>query len=97
MSYRSRKLLNAAKGQSCTNCGMKNGTTVAAHVRMVALGSGTGIKAPDCLCAWLCGPCHDRIDDRVKCYSSYERRDRFFMALARTIVQLFEQGIVKVV
>jgi hypothetical protein len=53
MSYRSQKLLKAARDQACAICGSV-GTTVAAHSNLVEHGKGIGIKAPDCLIAWLC-------------------------------------------
>jgi hypothetical protein len=96
MSFRSPKLLKAAQGMPCMSCGSV-GTTVSAHCRMVALGSGTGIKVPDCLIAWLCQSCHDKIDGRTPCeWNANERRDRWFLAFARTIVELFKRGIVEV-
>lgn len=95
MSYRSRKLLDAANGKPCVLCG-HSGTTVACHIRSVALGSGTGCKAPDCLTAWLCQTCHDHVDDRNKSWTEAERKERWYFAFAKTMVQLFEQGIVVV-
>ena len=96
MSYRSKKLLRAAKDQPCMHCGDK-GTTVSCHIRSVALGSGVGIKVPDCLVAWLCNTCHAVVDDRFPMgYSAAERERIWFMAFAKTVVQWFEQGIVVV-
>ena len=95
MSYRSPKLLRAAKDQPCMICGLI-GTTVACHIRSVALGSGTGIKAPDCLTAWLCQSHHDFIDGRRSTGAREERDALWHLAFARTVVQWFEQGIVVV-
>jgi len=47
MMTRSRKYLNAAEGQSCVNCGVNDGTVMAAHyqgMRSHAYGKGRGIK-----------------------------------------------------
>lgn len=96
MSFRSPKLLKAANGQACTICGRNDMTTVAAHCRSVALGSGTGIKVPDCLTAWLCHGCHDRVDGRIPGWTAEQRSAWWNMAFAKTIIQLFEQGIVVV-
>lgn len=95
MSYRNKKLLRAAKDQACVLCGAV-GTTVACHVRSVALGSGTGIKAPDCLSAWMCRSCHDLQDGRKGKLLGYERQEMWQLAFAKTVVQWFEQGIVVV-
>lgn len=95
MSFRSPKLLKAARDQSCVLCG-STGTTVACHPRSVALGSGTGIKAPDCLAVWCCQRCHDLLDNRVPGMTSQTRQAQWYLALAKTIVQLFEQDIVRV-
>jgi hypothetical protein len=96
MSYRNKKLLNAARDQACQLCGRNDGTTVAAHVRSVQLGSGTSIKAPDCLTAWLCHECHDGVDGRRGNLNKEERERIWFVAFAKTVVQWFEQGIVEV-
>ena len=40
-------------------------TTVLAHYRLAGT-CGTGIKPPDLLGAWCCGPCHDFVDRRKK-------------------------------
>lgn len=96
MSFRSKKLLQSARDQSCVLCGRNDGTTVAAHVRSVQLGSGTGIKAPDCLTAWLCHECHDGVDGRRGNMSRDDRERVMLFAFARTVVRWFEQGIVVV-
>lgn len=95
MAYRSKKLLAFAKGQSCLNCGAV-GTTVASHVRSVALGSGTGIKAPDCLTAHLCQVCHDMVDGRRGTLSREQQMNIWLFAFARTVLRWFDQGIVEV-
>lgn len=95
MSYRSRKLLDAARGQSCVLCGAV-GTTVACHANSVALGKGTGIKAPDYFTAHFCQGCHDLYDGRKGKLTKEEKRDMWITGFIWTIKRLFDQGIVVV-
>ena len=92
MSFRSPKLLKAAKDQACVLCG-RTGSTVSAHCNMTEHGKGIGIKAPDCLIAWLCQACHRELDSG-RLYDREMKREMWYRAFARTVVQLFEQGIV---
>lgn len=93
MHFRSKKLLNAARDQSCVMCG-SHGTTVAAHANYVEYGKGRGIKAPDCLVAFLCSTCHYSLDQGPM--SKAEKWEMWHRAFVRTIVRLFDQGIVQV-
>ena len=93
MTYRSPKLLKAAKDQECVLCG-RIGSTVSAHCNMPEHGKGIGIKAPDCLVAWACAECHKMMDGHAGRLSKEEKREMWYRAFARTVVQLFEQGIV---
>jgi hypothetical protein len=68
------------------------GTTIAAHANSVALGKGTGIKAPDYYVAYVCVVCHDRIDGRRYCEDPQELWQKAFI---RTVARWFEQGIVE--
>lgn len=95
MSFRSKTLLAAARDQPCVLCGSV-GTTISAHANSVALGKGTGIKAPDYYVAWLCRACHDEIDGRTGRLTKQERYDLWTTAYLRTVAQWFEQGIVRV-
>ena len=95
MSFRSPKLLKAARDQACVLCGSV-GSTVAAHCNLTEHGKGVGIKCPDSLTAWLCSGCHALIDGRWGYLSKDEKREQWYRAFARTVVQLFEQGIVVV-
>ena len=92
MSFRSPKLLKAARDQACVLCG-RTGTTVAAHCNMTEHGKGIGIKAPDCLVAFLCMDCHREIDSGYR-FTRDEKREMWYRAFARTVVQWFEQNIV---
>lgn len=95
VSFRSPKLLNAARDQPCVLCG-STGTTIAAHANSVALGKGTGCKAPDFYTAWLCQACHDWVDGRVGHLTKDEKQERWTTAYLRTVAQWFELGVVKV-
>lgn len=95
MSFRSPKLLKAAKDQACVLCG-RRGSTVSAHCNMTEHGKGIGIKAPDCLIAFLCTTCHSSIDGHSGRLTRDEKREMWYRAFARTVVQWFEQGIVVV-
>lgn len=74
-------------------CGHR-GTTVAAHANSVALGKGTGIKAPDYYTAWVCQRCHDEIDGRTGRLTKEERQELWQRAFIRTVARWFELGIV---
>lgn len=96
--FRSPKLLQAAKGQSCVICGTEDSTVVAAHYcgkYANSLGKGLAEKAWDHVCAQLCGRCHAELD-------SYDggnndaRSIRFFLAIFETQRRLFERGVLKV-
>lgn len=63
-NFRSRKLLDAAKGQSCQNCGADDGTIVCAHSNLYEDGKGKGMKADDLMTAHLCCRCHEWYDQR---------------------------------
>lgn len=94
-TFRSQKLLDAARDQPCTICG-STGTTVSAHANSVALGKGTGIKAPDYYVAWLCAVCHACYDGHHGKLTKAEAQEMWATAYLRTVKQWFEQGIVKV-
>ena len=95
MTFRSRPLLNSAKDQPCVICG-STGTTIAAHANSVALGKGTGIKAPDYYTAHLCQYHHDLVDGRAGKLSKQEKEELWNSAFLRTVKRWFDQGIVTV-
>ena len=67
MMYRSRALLDLARGQPCllrvpgVCCG-DDSTTVACHSNEGAHGKGKGIKAHDFMSVWGCHACHTWLD-----------------------------------
>lgn len=95
MTFRSPKLLRSAEGQACVLCGSV-GTTIAAHANSVALGKGTGIKAPDYYAVHLCQGCHDLYDGRQGKLTKQQKEEMWTLAFIRTIARLFNQGIVGV-
>jgi Putative nuclease YbcO/Protein of unknown function (DUF968) len=91
VTFRSRKLLDLARGQPCVMCGRDDGTVVAAHSNLMEHGKGKSIKAHDAATAHLCFVCHTEID-QGKEMSREERRDFMLTAIVRTILRLFDQG-----
>jgi hypothetical protein len=98
--YRSKRLLDAARGQNCTLripgiCNGNSETTVAAHSNQIMHGKGMGIKAHDCFAAWACSSCHAEIDQGSKL--SRQQKDEYWQAgFERTILQMFLLGIIAV-
>jgi hypothetical protein len=96
MSFRSAKLLRAAKDQRCVICCSTSGV-VACHANSVAMGKGKGIKAPDYFTAWLCKSCHDMADGRKPLAGAFGTPIEFWLwAYWKTVEQWFRQEIVVV-
>lgn len=94
MNYRNKKLLDSAKGMPCQNCGIQDGTVVAAHSNQYRDGRGMGIKAKDFRIAYLCSKCHYLVDfDRD--LTKDEKTEIWEAAHRKTIGLLFETGVVK--
>lgn len=94
---RSRKLLDAAKGQPCVICG-DDRTTVAAHYSGLyadRLGKGVGQKSGDIFAAHLCALHHAELDQYIN-GNTDARALRFFLAVFETQKRLFEQGVLRV-
>lgn len=95
--FRSQKLLDAAENQPCVICGAI-GTTVAVHANSVALGKGTGIKAPDYFTVWVCQVHHEMIDGVRRVELPYRSPfELWTWAYIKTVKQWFDLGIVEVV
>jgi hypothetical protein len=62
MNWRSKKLTQSAKHESCVSCGADDGTIVWAHSNEQKHGKGMGIKAHDLFGAYLCVRCHEKLD-----------------------------------
>ena len=95
MNYRNDKLLRALRELPCQNCGIENGTVVAAHSNQLRHGKGRGIKCHDYFVAAMCFKCHAEIDQGSKLNKS-ERVEIWQSAWEKTIAQLFERGILNV-
>lgn len=89
--YRNKKLLEIARKFACQNCGIDDGTVVAAHSNQIRDGKGKGIKAHDYRIASLCFKCHYEID-QGSTLSKAERLELWESAHRKTIASLFEQG-----
>lgn len=94
MTYRNRRLLDAARDRPCVLCGSV-GTTVAAHSNALEHGRGMGHKSPDFMVAYVCQRHHDEIDGRRGGLSKEEKREMWLRAWVKTVPIWFEEGIVK--
>ena len=87
---RSKAITQAANGESCTICGVEDGTTVFAHLDEGFAGKGMGQKADDLGGFFACYFCHE----------SYARKTvanwMVLRAYYRTIRRLWERGIIGV-
>ena len=89
--YRNKKLLEIARKFACQNCGIDDGTVVAAHSNQIRDGKGKGIKAHDYRIASLCFKCHYEID-QGSTLSKAQRLELWEESHRKTIASLFEQG-----
>jgi hypothetical protein len=96
MTYRSNALLKAVREAPCQQCGIQNGTVVAAHSNQMRDGKGRSLKAADYRIAALCHYCHYEIDQGSK-LSREERLNIWEDAHRATVGWLFENGHLKVV
>ena len=95
MNYRNKKLLELVRILPCQNCGIEDGTVIAAHSNQQRDGKGTGIKAHDYRIAALCNRCHMELD-QGKLMSKFDRIETWEEAHRKTIGSLFELGLLKV-
>jgi len=105
---RSKKMLRAARDQSCVNCGARDGTVVAAHyqgMRSQQLGKGMGIKPHDLCIADLCRACHAAFDAKDVKYDvssitgfgkSIDHSEQFLYLIMKTLLRRIEQGVLTV-
>lgn len=107
MVIRSPKMLSAAEGQSCVNCGARDGTVVAAHyngLRGAAFGRGERIKCHDLMVADLCSKCHAHFDGPRSGVSSFtdsyaqkvDHSEQFLFLVAKTWIRRIGQGVIRV-
>lgn len=99
IAYRNKKLLNAARGESCTICAPwcnhDCDTTVFCHFNEAFAGKGVSRKAHDYAGVFGCSACHDRMDRRIQPDEDYRNDEYFYLlrAYVRTIGRLIEKGI----
>ena len=96
---RSAKIRQSARGESCTmnspQCNYNPETVVWCHSNFGEHGKGYGIKAHDMFGFYGCSACHYWLDIGTTA-SAEEKRFRFSLAHARSLLRLIEKGIVKV-
>ena len=94
MTYRSKKILQAAKdAPRCMSCLEDNdGTVVMAHSNQQRDGKGTGHKAHDYRVAAMCLRCHALVDSSG--LTRAEKVEIWDAAHRETIGWLFDSGVV---
>jgi hypothetical protein len=104
-TIRNKKLLAAANGQRCVNCGVKDDTVVAAHyqgIRAHLLGKGKGTKPHDLCVADLCTVCHRKFDNYeissmgTKYLRQIDQSEQFLYCVMQTLIRRYEQDILNV-
>jgi len=91
-TYRNPKLLRLADGQSCVECGTRDGTVVSAHSNN---GKGMGLKASDATIMFLCYRCHTEYD-QGKSMDKAEKVDFAYRNNAKTLRRLIEEELLVV-
>ena len=89
IAYRNPQLLKLAKDAPCAIC-CSYGTTVSAHSNLLEHGKGMGRKADDCYIAFLCHPCHAKLDQGQGTYDA--KKLKWFEAMAKTYHWLMTKG-----
>lgn len=100
MTHRSQWLRDSAREETlCSSCGRTfgEGRICWAHSNELAHGRGSFHKAHDLMGAYLCAPCHDRVDGRIGDMTKQQKRAMFVEAWAATMVRLIERGVIHVV
>jgi len=93
--YRNTHLLKIVRLSPCQNCGISDGTVVAAHSNQLRDGKGRGLKAQDYRIAALCFTCHAEIDQGAK-LSKAERLEIWENAHRKTVGWLFDNDLLTV-
>jgi len=89
LNYRNSKLTEVVRQLPCQQCGIQDGTVVAAHSNQLRDGKGKGIKSSDAMIAALCYNCHHELDQGLH-MSKQERIDFWEQAHRKTIKFLIE-------
>lgn len=99
---RCKKLLAAARGASCVNCGARDGTIVAAHyqgLRSAHYGKGKSQKPHDILVADLCHKCHAAFDnyevgEGVGFLKKIDASEQFQHLILKTLIRRINEGVI---
>lgn len=89
MNWRSKKLTESARHESCVNCGASE-TVVWAHSNQIVHGKGKGIKAHDLFGAYLCHHCHSELDAGKA--TKFEKRAMFLEWWELSMIRACEKG-----
>lgn len=92
------KLLQAARGRSCSKCSVNDGTVVRAHYsgyRSSDLGKGGAQKADDHCGADLCLDCHTAMD-AYAAGNDAERAVEFLILILKTQRRDWDAGVLKI-
>lgn len=92
MTFRSKKLREAADGESCIACGSHDGTVVLAHRNE---GKGMGLKVPDFWSLDLCARCHSEYD-QGKSMTREEKRSWFNAHYPKQVERWFRKGLLSI-
>lgn len=98
MNYRDRALLDLAYQLNCTlqiDEVCEGGPGEPCHSNQSRHGKGGSIKAHDCFFASGCRSCHRELD-QGKRFTRDEKADIWQRAHDRTMLQLWEQGLIRV-
>jgi len=99
-NYRNKRILELAKeAPHCFWCNAENwGQVVACHCNLIEFGKGMGIKAADIPIAYLCGTCHELIDNPPASHhlGRMDRELMFFKAAGRTMKWLADEGYLEI-
>jgi hypothetical protein len=95
LTFRSKKLLDLARGQACVMCDCEDGTIVSAHSNLLEHGKGKGLKAHDGMIAWLCMRCHSELD-QGRSMSKEERRVYMLEAICKTYMRMWDKELLTV-
>ena len=101
-------MLDGAREQPCVNCGVSDGTVVAAHytgMRAHWMGKGTAHKVSDLFVADLCQRCHSQFDLHTKEPRTDSKDDfakkidlseQFLFLVVKTLSRRVDQKIISV-
>ena len=92
MNWRSKKLTQSAKYESCVSCGADDGSIVWSHSNSQKHGKGMGIKAHDLFGAYLCHKCHGMLDRST--LDNFVKQDWFIVQWEKSMIIACEKGYI---